>query len=112
VVTREVPAKLSHAANARPGKLALEPKAEILGLELRDAQPVGATVAAIVPDGPADRAKLRADDVILEVGGRTVRDAAAAAAAIGDRQRAAPGESVGLLVERKGKRSFIVVTPD
>lgn len=111
VATGEVPADLTKVTNSRPGKLALEPKAESLGLELRDAKPLGAIVAAVVPGTAADRAGMLADDVITDVGGRTVRNAAAAAAAIGDRLRLARDKPVPLSVERKGKRSQVAISP-
>lgn len=112
VATGELPAELTKVANLRAGKPGMEPRAESLGLRLRDARPGGAVVASVMPGSAAHRAAVQAEDVITEVAGRPVRDAGGAVAAIGDRMRTAPGKSVGLLIERKGKRSFIVVTPD
>ncbi len=112
VATYEGPDELTRVVNTRPGKPALEPKAESLGLELRDAPSRGAIVVAIVPGSPADRAAMKIDDLVTEVGDRTVRDAAAAAAAIGDRLRIARDKAVMLHVERKGQRSLVLVTPD
>ena len=54
---------------------------------------------------------MQADDVITEIGGRTVRDAAAAFAAIGDRLRTAPDKPVVLNVERKGEPAVVAITP-
>ncbi len=112
VTMGELPADFSKVANLRPGKIEIEPKAESLGLQLRDAHPAGAAVAAVAPGSAAQRASMQKDDVITEVAGRTVRDAAAAAAAIGDRLRSSRDKAVVLNIERKGKKTFVAITPD
>jgi S1-C subfamily serine protease len=112
VATGELPTEYTKVANLRPGKLGVEPKAESLGLQLRDARPTGASVVAVAQGSAAQRAAMQAEDVITEVGGRTVRDAAAAAAAIGDRLRRARDKAVVLNIERKGMRTVVAITPD
>jgi serine protease Do len=112
VATGELPEKYTKVANVRPGKLGVESRAESLGLGLRDAPGSGAVVASIVPGSAADRAAMRAEDVITEVGGRPVRDAAAVVGAIGDRLRAAPDQPVVLNVQRKGESTVVAIAPD
>jgi S1-C subfamily serine protease len=111
VAMAELPEKYTKVANTRPGKLEVESKAESLGLELRDARRTGATVVAVVPGSPADRAALQTDDVITEIAGRPVRNAAAAAAAIGDRLRDSREKPVLLKVERNAKQISVQITP-
>jgi S1-C subfamily serine protease len=111
VVMGELPSKITTVANIGTGKLGIEARAESLGLKLRNAKPTGAVVTGITADSPASRAKMQSDDVIVEVEGRPVRDAAAAAAAIGDRVREAGDKAVLLHIQRKGQRLPIVITP-
>ena len=112
VTTGELPSDPVVAAKARLRKPGSDAKSESLGLKLRDAKPDGAIVDSVAPGSPADRAQMRSEDVIKEVEGRAVRDAAAAAGAIGDRVRTAGDKAVSLFIERKGKRIFVAITPD
>ena len=112
VATGELPAELSKVASPRPAKPAPASKAETLGLKLRDAKLAGALVTSVAAGSPADRAQMQSEDVIVEVEGRLVDDAAATAAAIGDRVRAARDKAVRLNLVRKGKGMVVVVTPD
>jgi Do/DeqQ family serine protease len=67
--------------------------ARSLGLSL----PQGAMIADLWPNGPAARAGLRQGDVVLQVDGRPVVDAAALSYAIGTHR---PGDSIQLAVRR------------
>jgi len=68
-------------------------------LELKE--PKGALVAAVEPDGPADRAGIRARDVIVTVDGHPVDTTADLARRIGGTR---PGEVVAADVWRDGAR--------
>ncbi|WP_460864833.1 S1C family serine protease [Rhodococcus aerolatus] len=57
----------------------------------------GATVASVVPGGPADRAGLAAGDVVTRLGERVVRDGDSLAAAL---RAAAPGQEVDVALAR------------
>ncbi len=66
---------------------------------------VGAAVIAVTPGGPGDRAGLTpAEDVILGVDGRPVRESGDVAAAIANRR---PGDTVQLVVESGGDRRTV-----
>ena len=112
IAMQEMPDDITPVANPHPGKLGVSPKAETLGLKLRDARPAGALVIGVVADSPAGRAQMQSEDVITEVEGRTVRDATTAAAAIGDRVRDGRGKTVLVNIERKGRRTYVILTPE
>ena len=112
VTTGELPSDPVVAARAGTKKSGSEAKSVSLGLKLRDARPDGALVESVTPGSPADRAQMRSEDVIKEVEGHPVRDAAAAAGAIGDRVRMAGDKAVSVYIERKGNRIFIAISPD
>jgi S1-C subfamily serine protease len=108
VATAELPGEITKVANVAPKKSG-ESKAESLGLKLRDAKPAGAQVAEIVPDSPASRAEILAEDIITEVESKPVADAAACAAAIGAASEAKAGRGVIINIDRRGKRLFVVI---
>lgn len=112
VMTGELPNDPLVTAKAAPPKPGMNAKAESLGLTLRDAKPTGALVAGVAPGSPADRAQMRNDDVIAEVDGRAVKDAATAAAAIGDRIRVTHDKALRFSIDRSGNRIFVVITPE
>ena len=62
--------------------------------------PAGAGIVAVTPGGPADRAGLRAGDVITSVGRAPVPDASALAGALAARD---PGQTVAVTVDRGGQ---------
>ncbi len=66
----------------------------------------GVRVLSVVPDSPADRAGIEQDDIIVEVGGKTVRGPRALSKVLRD---LSPGDEVRLGVIRDGdRRSFEV----
>ncbi len=65
-------------------------------------EPRGALVAGVEPGSPAARAGLRAGDVVLEAGGRPVRNPRDLASAVAE---AKPGATLALAVSRDGKRT-------
>ena len=79
-----------------------------LGVRSGDSQPVnrGAQVESVTDGGPADRAGLRAGDLIVAVAGRLVRDPDDLSAEIASRR---PGQRVELTVERGGERRTLTV---
>ena len=76
--------------------------ARALGLNL----PQGAVVADIWPNGPAARAGLRQGDVVLQIDGRPVPDAATLSYAIGNHR---PGDTAPLLVRRDGREQTLTL---
>jgi putative serine protease PepD len=79
-----------------------------LGVTIRDAtNGTGAQVGQVVSGSPADKAGLKAGDVITAVNGSTVSGADELTAAVGSR---APGDTVTLTVDRNGTTKTITVT--
>jgi predicted metalloprotease with PDZ domain len=82
-------------------------------LSAQDAQTLGtkgvqgAFVQSIVPNGPAERAGLRAGDIIVSVNRQAVASGAHLVQVIGNRS---PGDLVELVVLRSGRRQTISVT--
>ncbi|TPG53824.1 PDZ domain-containing protein [Roseomonas nepalensis] len=96
------------AAGPRLGLgLASVAEAQRAGLDLPPGTE-GAVVANVAPDSPAAEAGLREADVITAVGGKPVRDPAAAVAAIRDALRS-NGGAVALGVIRDGQPAFVAV---
>src|SRR5262249_37077974 len=82
VATGELPAQVTKVANVAPSKDAPAAKAETLGLKLRDGKPKGAQVIGVASGSPASKAEIFPDDVITEVEGKPVNDAAGCVSAI------------------------------
>jgi putative serine protease PepD len=78
-----------------------------LGVSTRTATDGGVVVGAVTAGGPAARAGLRVRDVIVEVGGRPVRDSDDIAAAVNARR---PRDKLSIVVERGGDRRTLTVT--
>ena len=70
--------------------------------------PAGAVIRAVQPGGPADRAGLKVDDVILRFDGQVVDGPAAVVSAI---ERRGVGATVVLEVQRAQERVSINVKP-
>jgi len=66
----------------------------------------GARIEFVVPDSPADIAGIEEDDVIVELGGRTVRGPRALTEALGSNE---PGDTVKIDVVRDGDRKTVTV---
>ncbi len=83
----------------------------LLGVSLADATDSNGTalarVQSVVPGGPADRAGIRAGDIIVAVGDQKTAGAQAAIAAIRSHQ---PGQQVTITVLRGGERKTFTVT--
>jgi serine protease Do len=77
--------------------------ADSLGLKQRD----GALVADVVQGGPAEKAGLKAGDVIVEFDKKEIKDSSDLPAAVA---RVAPGTSVQLKVARDGKQISLPIT--
>lgn len=69
-------------------------------------KPMGALIAELRPDGPADLAGLRVGDVIVRFGKTRIESSSELPHVVG---RTAPGESVPVTVMREGKRQVIDV---
>jgi S1-C subfamily serine protease len=69
--TNEVSRKVTRVHNSNPAVLRIPE----LGLEADTAEPRGARVISVSPSGSADRAGLRANDVIQEIDGKRVQSA-------------------------------------
>ena len=88
-----------------------EPKNEGLGLKLQDRPKGGVIVVEVVPQGAASKAELQADDVITEIDGKALSNAASAlqllesflAVPVSD-----PKAKKTLLInlDRKGRKTF------
>jgi putative serine protease PepD len=79
-----------------------------LGVSAQDAADgAGATVASVVPGSPADKAGLRAQDVVTAIGDRRVIDVDSLVAAVRDHQ---PGDKVTVHYQRGGKEAKVEAT--
>jgi len=72
------------------------------GLGLRDG--VGAFVRDVTPQGPGDRAGLQAEDIIISLNGRPIRDNVALTQGVGATR---PGEEIRMEVIREGRHLTI-----
>jgi S1-C subfamily serine protease len=105
----ELPATAAKAVPLPPRKNG-DSKPENFGMKLRDARPTGAQVIEIAADSPAARAEIETDDIITEVAAKPVANAAACAAALAA-PGAKPGKGVVLNIERRGKKTYVVLNP-
>jgi putative serine protease PepD len=78
-----------------------------LGVQLGDAPSGGAVIGTVVSGGPADKAGLRAGDIVTKVNGADIRDGDALVAAV---QGAKVGQTLQLTIERDGVQRQISVT--
>ena len=72
------------------------------------AMPAGAVIRSVQPDGPADKAGLKVDDVIISVDGRTMKGPAAVVGAIESR---GVGERLRITVRRGVEELTLEVRP-
>ncbi|GMV83937.1 MAG: hypothetical protein AMXMBFR7_51210 [Planctomycetota bacterium] len=68
----------------------------------------GVRLQSVTPDGPADRAGLKAGDKIVKLGAQEVKDAESYLRAI---EALKPGEPVAVEIERAGARQTLELTP-
>lgn len=111
VATGELPIEVTKVANAAPGKETPAAKAETLGLKLRDGKPAGAQVVGVAPGSPAAYSEIFSDDVITQVEGKQVNDAAGCVSAITTGLVTKGNKGVLLNVERQGRRAFVILNP-
>jgi putative serine protease PepD len=78
-----------------------------LGVQLGDAPNGGAVIGSVVSGSPADKAGLRAGDLVTKVNGTAVQDGDGLVAAV---QAAEVGQTLQLTVERNGSEAQISVT--
>lgn len=78
-------------------------------VDTRPTDDPGATVSEILPGTPAERAGLKAGDVVTEVEGERVEDGRALVVAIRTHQ---PGEKVEFTIERDGQQRTVTITLD
>ncbi|RDE22696.1 DegQ family serine endoprotease [Motiliproteus coralliicola] len=77
--------------------------AESFGLD----RPMGALVAKVLPDSPAEAAKLQAGDVIISLDGRSIERSAELPQLVG---RVVPGKTVDIGVVRDGSNKTLALT--
>ncbi len=77
-----------------------------LGIQMSQAQAGGASVGAVVANGPAAKAGLRKGDRIVEIAGTAVHEPDDVSAAVNTRR---PNDSVRVIVERGGERRTLTV---
>src|SRR5262245_11647131 len=75
-------------------------------VEAKGDPPTGAVIKEVVPDSPAAKADLKADDRIVSVDGIEVQDAAQLSSVIG---RFLAGDKVAVVIERGGEKKTIEV---
>ena len=78
-----------------------------LGVSMSTAADGGATVGAVIANGPAAKAGLRKGDRIVQFAGTAVREPDDVSAAVNARK---PGDEVRIVVERGGERRTLNVT--
>jgi len=110
VPTGELPGEITKVANSAPLK-GVEAKTETLGLKLQDAKPVGAQVIDTQPGSPAARAEIFPNDIITQVEGQPVTDAAGCVSAIATGLVTKGQKGLLLNIERKGQRTFVILPP-
>jgi len=91
-----------------------------LGVNIQDVQPAmashfgmdgsaGALIADVVPGSPADAAGLQAGDVVVEFGGKKIKDSRHMKLLVG---QSAPNQGYGLEIKRGGELTTIEVSLD
>ena len=108
VTTGEPPATFTKVATATGPKAV--PNAETLGLKLKGVEG-RVTVTELAPDGPAAKAGLRVEDVITDVESKAMGSPVAVFEAINAGVAKDGAKGVLLNVERKGKRTFVMLEP-
>ena len=109
VTTGELPSNFTKVSTTPASKPAV-PNAGTLGMKLK-AGGGHAVVTEVAAESPAARAGLRTDDIITDVESKPVASPAAVFDAIAAGTGKAAKKGVLLNVERKGKRTFVVLDP-
>ena len=109
VATGEMPANFTQVSAVSAGKTAA-PNAQTLGMKLK-AGGGRAVVAEVAAESPAAKAGLRSVDIITDVESKPVASPGAVYEAIAAGAGKAGKKGVLLNVERKGKRTFVVLEP-
>ena len=78
-----------------------------IGVGSRTDGGAGATITEVAANSPASKAGLKANDIVLEINGRTITGPGALIAIIRD---SAPGDVITIVVERDGKRTTLKAT--
>lgn len=99
----------ARAVTARDLPPSNTPAAGYLGIELPEAAELGARVSRVIPNSPAAKAGLKADDVFLAFAGQTVHDADGLLDAL---RRHKPGDLVVIQVRRGNEEVKLQVTLD
>ncbi len=109
VVTGELPSNFTKVSTTPASKPPL-PNAEALGMKLKSGNK-RAVVAEVAAESPAAKAGLRTDDIITDVESKPVTSPGAVFEAIAAGAGKSAKKGVLLNVERKGKRTFVVLEP-
>lgn len=99
----------ARAVTARDLPPSLNPSGGYLGIELAEAAEVGARINRVMPNSPAAKAGLQAEDFILSLAGRAVQDAESLLNVL---QRHKPGEVIALRVKRGNEEMELKATLD
>lgn len=119
MINNHVPIEVFHKnreqllAGSHWGELAMHPMADpdmpVLGFAMGEARNVdGVVVMGVMRGSPADRAGLQSRDLVLELGGRPVRNAQEL---IRELERHKAGESMDIKIVREGKELRKTVIP-
>jgi S1-C subfamily serine protease len=109
VTTGELPSNFTKVSTA-PASKALVPNSESLGMKLK-AEEKRAVVSEVTAESPAAKAGLQAGDIITDVESKPVASPGAVFDAITAGAGKGGKKGVLLNVERKGKRTFVVLEP-
>jgi S1-C subfamily serine protease len=109
VTTGELPAEFTRVSNTPKAK-PIVPTAETLGMNLKGVDG-RAIVTEVTADGPAAKSGLQADDIITDVDSKAVASPVAVFENIAAGAGKAGKKGVLLNIERKGKRTFVLIEP-
>lgn len=99
----------ARAVTARDLPASNNPASGYLGIVLAEAAEVGARISQVMPNSPAAKAGLKADDLFLSFAGRAVQDADSLLNALG---RHKPGDVVAFRVKRGSEEVQLQATLD
>jgi S1-C subfamily serine protease len=108
-LVRRVADELVESGTVTRGWLGIEGADLTMAEAERMEVPGGAAVRAVMSGSPAERSGLRADDVIIEVGGHSVKSSSGLVLAMRHHK---PGEEVTIAYWRDGRRHEVTITVD